>query len=226
MVGGAGRQRGEDAVDVVRGLVAEVLVHDLVHRCVIHVALWVLSFVVVLEYHEWMTVPRQGKSSETGRVNQKRRTRAAIVEAAQAMLQEGVTPTVAQAAEAALVSRTTAYRYFPTQESLLVELSVNLDVADIEELVAQPVDAEGAVGSYAVDVLDRFNRHVHTEERQYRTALGLYQDQWLEAVNRGDDAPVVREGRRGRWLEYEASRPSPTPCPPRTSSASSERCRW
>jgi len=159
-----------------------------------------LPFVVVLEYHEGMTVPRQGKSSETGRVNQKRRTRAAIAEAAQAMLQEGVTPTVAQAAEAALVSRTTAYRYFPTQESLLVELSVNLDVADIEELVAQPVDAEGAVDR-AVDVLDRFNRHVRAEERQYRTALSLYQDQWLEAVNRGDDAPVVREGRRGRWLE-------------------------
>ena len=75
------------------------------------------------QYHEGMTVPRQGKSSETGRVNQKRRTRAAIVEAAQELLQQGVTPTVAQAAEAALVSRTTAYRYFPTQESLLVELS-------------------------------------------------------------------------------------------------------
>jgi AcrR family transcriptional regulator len=147
-----------------------------------------------------MAVPRQGKSSETGRVNQKRRTRAAIVDAAKAMLQQGVTPTVAQAAEAALVSRTTAYRYFPTQESLLMELSVNLDVEDIEALVAQPVDAEGAVDR-VVDVLDRFNRHVRAEEVRYRTALGLYQDQWLEAVSRGDDAPVVREGRRGRWLE-------------------------
>jgi AcrR family transcriptional regulator len=147
-----------------------------------------------------MTVPRQGKSSETGRVNQKRRTRAAIVDAAKALLQQGTTPTVAQAAEAALVSRTTAYRYFPTQESLLVELSVNLDVADIEELVAQPVDAEGAVAR-VLDVLDRFNRHVRAEEVQYRTAMGLYQDQWLEAISHGDDAPVVREGRRGRWLE-------------------------
>jgi AcrR family transcriptional regulator len=147
-----------------------------------------------------MTVPRQGKSSETGRVNQKRRTRGAIVDAAKAMLQRGITPTVAQAAEAALVSRTTAYRYFPTQESLLMELSVNLDVEDIEELVAQPVDAEGAMDR-VLDVLDRFNRHVRAEEVQYRTALGLYQDLWLEAVNRGDDAPLVREGRRGRWLE-------------------------
>jgi AcrR family transcriptional regulator len=84
---------------------------------VIHVALrLLLPTVVVLMYHEGMTVPRQGKSSETGRVNQKRRTRAAIVESAKELLQQGTTPTVAQAAEAALVSRTTAYRYFPTQE--------------------------------------------------------------------------------------------------------------
>jgi hypothetical protein len=45
-----------------------------------------LAFVVVRKYHEGMTVPRQGKSSETGRVNQKRRTRVAIVEAAQELL--------------------------------------------------------------------------------------------------------------------------------------------
>ena len=33
------------------------------------------------------------------------------------------------------MSRTTAYRYFPTQESLLLELSVTLDVDDVEALV-------------------------------------------------------------------------------------------
>jgi AcrR family transcriptional regulator len=133
-------------------------------------------------------------------VNQKRRTRAALVEAATELLQQGVTPTVAQAAEAALVSRTTAYRYFPTQESLLVELSVNLDVDDIEALVAQPV-AGDAAAARVLELLDRFNRHVHAEQVQYRTAMRLYQDQWLEAAGQGDTEPLVREGRRGRWLE-------------------------
>jgi AcrR family transcriptional regulator len=147
-----------------------------------------------------MGVQRQGGSSETGRVNQKRRTRAAVVAAAKDLLQQGITPTVAQAAEAALVSRTTAYRYFPTQDSLLVELSVNLDVDDLEELVAQPVDADGAQAR-VLDVVQRFNRHVHAAEVQYRTAMRLYQDQWLEAVAAGEDQPLVREGRRGRWLE-------------------------
>src|SRR5262249_15322283 len=93
---------------------------------------WYLLCVVELLYHDSMTIPRQPPSSlpagETGRVNQKRRTRAALVEAAKQLVGEGVTPTVAQAAEAALVSRTTAYRYFPTQDSLLLELAVDLDV--------------------------------------------------------------------------------------------------
>jgi AcrR family transcriptional regulator len=147
-----------------------------------------------------MGVQRQGASSETGRVNQKRRTRAAVVDAAKDLLQQGITPTVAQAAEAALVSRTTAYRYFPTQESLLVELSVNLDVDDLEALVAQPVDAATAPAR-VLELVDRLNRHVQAEEVQYRTAMRLYQDQWLEAVANGEDNPLVREGRRGRWLE-------------------------
>ena len=122
-----------------------------------------------------------------------------MVAAAKELLQQGITPTVAQAAEAALVSRTTAYRYFPTQESLLVELSVNLDVDDIEELVAQPVDRAGA-RDRVLELVDRLNRHVHAAEVQYRTAMRLYQDQWLDAAAKGEDAPVVREGRRTRWL--------------------------
>src|SRR3954452_8635158 len=54
-----------------------------------------------------------------GRSNQKRRTREALVAAAQAQVGEGRTPTVEEAATAAGISRTTAYRYFPNQRSLL-----------------------------------------------------------------------------------------------------------
>jgi AcrR family transcriptional regulator len=145
-----------------------------------------------------MSVPRQG-DSEVGRVNQKRRTRAAIVDAAKELMQHGSTPTVAQAAEAAFVSRTTAYRYFPTQESLLLEVSVNVDVDEVEALVAEPVDASSAA-QRALAVLTLFNRHVHADEVRYRTAMRLYLDMWLTAVSDGDDAPVVREGRRKRWF--------------------------
>ena len=117
-----------------------------------------------LVYHKAVTVVRQDLPGESsGRVNQKRRTRSAIIAAAQAIVEQGATPTVAQAAEDALVSRTTAYRYFPTQESLLLELSINIDVREVEELVARPL-AGTTPQDRLVEFVDLFNRHVLANE--------------------------------------------------------------
>ena len=73
----------------------------------------------------------RGMVSRTGgtreRLRQKLRTRAGLLEAARGLVEQGRAPTVAEVADAAMVSRATAYRYFPTQEALLVE--VPLDVA-------------------------------------------------------------------------------------------------
>lgn len=54
-----------------------------------------------------------------GRTNQKRRTRDALVDALHDLLTSGREPSVADVAAAAGISRTTAYRYFPDQRSLL-----------------------------------------------------------------------------------------------------------
>lgn len=56
---------------------------------------------------------------QTGRVNQKLRTRAAIVEACRAVIRTGGPVTMPAVARAALVSEPTAYRYFPDLTSLL-----------------------------------------------------------------------------------------------------------
>ncbi|MET0826166.1 MAG: TetR family transcriptional regulator, partial [Acidimicrobiales bacterium] len=56
----------------------------------------------------------------TGRTGQKQRTRDALVTAARGLVADGRTPTVEETAEAAGISRTTAYRYFSNQRSLLV----------------------------------------------------------------------------------------------------------
>jgi AcrR family transcriptional regulator len=150
-----------------------------------------------------MTIPRQGVSSDPslgrGRTNQKQRTRQAIVDAAIELMDAGTTPTVAQAAEAGRVSRTTAYRYFPTQESLLLEVALHAHVDDLEALVAEPVDADHAV-ERALDVLHRFNARVLDEEVRYRNAMRVYQDLWFQASAAGDATPIVREGRRVRWF--------------------------
>src|SRR5687768_4621339 len=55
-----------------------------------------------------------------GRTAQKQRTRNALIAAARDLLADGRTPTVEATADAASISRTTAYRYFPNQRALLV----------------------------------------------------------------------------------------------------------
>ncbi|MGH2873811.1 MAG: TetR/AcrR family transcriptional regulator [Solirubrobacteraceae bacterium] len=58
-------------------------------------------------------------SAEGGRVNQKRRTREAIVTACAALIETGAAITMPDVAQAAQVSEATAYRYFPDLLSLL-----------------------------------------------------------------------------------------------------------
>ena len=61
----------------------------------------------------------RGMSEQTGRVNQKLRTRMAIVEACREVIRSGGPVTMPAVARAALVSEPTAYRYFPDLISLL-----------------------------------------------------------------------------------------------------------
>ena len=135
-----------------------------------------------------------------GRVAQKERTRGVLVDAARELLRAGTPPTVAEAAGKARMSRATAYRYFPTQESLLVEIS-NIAPATqpIETLLEELPEAD--VEKRLLALLDRFNPIVFAEETSMRTALRTYLDTWLANQGRGNHAGPVREGRRMRWLD-------------------------
>ncbi|MGI8548966.1 MAG: TetR family transcriptional regulator, partial [Gemmatimonadaceae bacterium] len=61
---------------------------------------------------------------QTGRERQRGRTRKALLTAAAALIAQGRTPSVTEVADAAEVSRRTAYRYFPTPDQLLVEAAL------------------------------------------------------------------------------------------------------
>lgn len=148
-----------------------------------------------LVYHNGMNV----SSEYDPRANQKQRTRSAIVEAAIALLATGVRPTVTEAAAAAKVSRATAYRYFPTQESLLVEAAASRPVESIDAMLAaqaDPADGRGNLASLQSAVYDL----MAGEEAAMRMALRAYLDAWFDAHAKGDPAPDVREGRRMRWI--------------------------
>ena len=145
---------------------------------------------------------------DTGRINQKRRTRTAVLEAAAKLVREGKTPSVAEAAEAASVSRATAYRYFPTQESLLVEVATTGGLAWTEDVLgALPSsdDAEARVKA----VVDALTAVMVERDRGLRTMLKISLERSLED---GRNTPV-REGRRASYLD-EALAPLRGTLPP------------
>jgi AcrR family transcriptional regulator len=75
-------------------------------------------------------------SKETGRPNQRSRTRKDLLAAASRLLKQGRRPTLEEVAEEALVSRATAYRYFPSVDALMVEAPLDGATPDPDELFA------------------------------------------------------------------------------------------
>ena len=73
---------------------------------------------------------------EIGRPNQRLRTRKDLLEAALKLSAQGHQPSLEDIAEAAMVSRATAYRYFPSSEALLSEASLHVAFPDPAELFA------------------------------------------------------------------------------------------
>jgi len=78
-------------------------------------------------------------NEQTGRANQKLRTRMAIVEACRQVIRSGGQVTMPAVARAALVSEPTAYRYFPDLTSLLNAALAGMWPSPAEAL--QPVAA-------------------------------------------------------------------------------------
>src|SRR6266566_4542882 len=126
-----------------------------------------------------------------GRSAQKARTRDALVAAARDLVAAGVTPTVEDAAAAASISRTTAYRYFPSKRALL--LAAHPEIAAASMLPADPPHDPAA----RLDaVVANFTGMILDTEAQQRTMLRLS----LEAGAAGRDPLPLRQGRAIAWL--------------------------
>jgi AcrR family transcriptional regulator len=129
-----------------------------------------------------------------GRVAQKQRTRLQLLQAARDLRAAGRVPTVADVADATGISRTTAYRYFPTQETLLAEASADPLIDAIKEAIARAEDESDVVkrvDAVFADVTPLLLRH----EPELRTLLKISLENSLEEVH-ARHIPLLS----GRWI--------------------------
>ena len=145
-----------------------------------------------------MPIPKSSPSvrdgDSQGRSNQKLRTRQALIAAAIALRDEGHNPTVAQVAERAMVSRATAYRYFPSPEALISETAAERDIKPLEQIWRpgdDPVKGIGQAAQALNKVLIDDEIGLHVMERSFMTV-------WLE--NPSPQTPL-RPGRRMSYIE-------------------------
>jgi len=143
-------------------------------------------------YHDGMPVPSgQPPYEQTGRRQQKTRTREALVAAARRLQADGSTPGVEDAAAAAGISRTTAYRYFPNRRSLLLATHPEIE---FESLL--PADAPRDPAARLELVIREQIRITREWEPRLRAALRLS----LEEAAAGEP-PLLRRGRAIGWIE-------------------------
>ena len=133
----------------------------------------------------------------TGLTGASARTRDLMVRTAVELMQRGQSPSVSEAAEAAGVSRATAYRYFPTQ-SALVEAVVDHALGPILQWDSGSADAVERVQ----DLLSSSNDRIVEFEATFKAALGLSLQQWA-LLKSGTPAtgPQFRRGHRIDLLE-------------------------
>jgi AcrR family transcriptional regulator len=128
----------------------------------------------------------------SGRTNQKARTRQALIAATRALLAEGLTPGVEDAAAAAGISRATAYRYFPNQRAMLVAAHPEIES---RSLLGSDAPADPAARLDAV--LEEMLRIIVETEPELRTALRLS----LEPGAADHERQLLRQGRAIVWIE-------------------------
>jgi AcrR family transcriptional regulator len=139
--------------------------------------------------------PPAREPAPSGRVAQRRRTRAAIVAATRQLVADGKTPSIDEIAAAADVSRRTIYMYFPTVDQLLLDATVAL-------LSEATIDAVLDPDRFGDDVIARIDALARTLVELAPDTLPLGR----KIIRLTVDAPPADEGerrgyRRVEWIE-------------------------
>ncbi len=123
------------------------------------------------------------------------RTRKDLLRAAARLARRGRTPSLEEVAEEALVSRATAYRYFPSVEALLVEAALDIAVPEPEVLFADG-PAEDPIAR-----LEKVEAALHAMILDNEPGLRLMLAHSLERSAGGDGAFPIRQNRRTPLIE-------------------------
>lgn len=126
---------------------------------------------------------------------QKQRTRSELLRAARALQNEGRVPTVVDVADAAGISRTTAYRYFPTQEVLLAEATADPLIDAISNAIEQ-AQAEADVVERVDAVFAALAPLMIRHEPELRTLAKIAFERSLEETHQRH-LPLLS----GRWIK-------------------------
>lgn len=131
---------------------------------------------------------------EGGRTNQKLRTHIALVECAAKLLKDGKTFTVADVADQARIGRTTAYRYFPSVEQLIVHASLHA-ITEVEKK-SIGMELEGATSPY-----ERLRRVIEASDTSIKDHEHIYRTMLRESLNGEESDLPRRSGARKAVLD-------------------------
>lgn len=131
-----------------------------------------------------------------GRVNQKERTRQALLAATRALLADGEAPTIARAAERALISEATAYRYYSDLPSLLRD-ALAVRWPELEGVLSD-IRAIQGVGARAQRAAEAMARNVLAKEADIRALIALSYTRRLE---KGEASGPLRPSFRVALIE-------------------------
>jgi AcrR family transcriptional regulator len=145
--------------------------------------------------NEKYTAINEADEARPGRVAQRNRTRRLIIETAMRLIEQGATPSMAEIAEAAEVSRRTVYMYFPTQEQLLIDATLGV-------LSGKTIDAviTDSASNDPVERVEQLSRAMNEH-----CAETMHLGRALIRLTVEGDAPSAGGPRRGyrrvQWIE-------------------------
>lgn len=133
-----------------------------------------------------------------GRVNQKARTRNALLASAADLLRRGLKPTVEEAAAAAGISKRTAYRYFVSQEHLLADAALESMRGNFEGIMSEPLLLDQPSERLAC-LVSAIAKNCTDNETELRIMMRASLDQAIEGEP-GGGSTRMRGQRRLDWI--------------------------